>query len=272
ELEKLRGTLSTINAVLLDAEEKQESSHTLKNWMSQPEDVVYYAILRQKVLARRQVPKFFSSSSPLAFGLKMGPRIKEFTERLDSVAADISKFNLSPRVVKDMKAKHTDTTTASKVRPEMIGREKDKKHIIESLFQEQNDRHGDNIFNIVAIVGFGGLGKTILAQLVYNDAEVENFFNPRSKILMTARSKKVATIMGVNHPYLLECLNEDQSCALFEKVAFAGQCQTNPKLREIGQDVARRYKGVPLAIKCLGSLMRQKLNEKYWLSVQENEI
>ncbi|WRX28637.1 NB-ARC - like 10 [Theobroma cacao] len=202
----------------------------------------------------------------------MGPRIKEITERLDSVAADISKFNLSPRAVTDMKAKHTDRTTASKVRPEMIGNEKDKEHIIELLFREQNDRHGDNIFNIVASVGFGGLGKTTLAQLVYNEAEktleslgnskmddldldiylkkleenmrgkryllvlddVRNqnnlkwdnlskllvFGAPGSKIHMTACSKKVAFTMGVNHPYLLECLNEDQSCALFRKVAL----------------------------------------------------
>ncbi|EOY12524.1 Leucine-rich repeat containing protein, putative [Theobroma cacao] len=357
ELEKLQGTLSTINAVLLDAEEKQESSHAVKNWISRLEDVVYdaddlldefdYAILRQKVLARRQVRKFFSSSNPLAFGLKIGPRIKEITERLDAVAADISKYNLSARVTADLKAKNTERETASKVRSTIIGREKNKEHIIQSLLQEQIDHHGD-IISIVAIVGFGGLGKTTLAQLVYNDAKVKNFFNsriwvcvpeefdvriifkkileslggskvddldldiylrkleenlegkryllvlddmwnesnsrwddfskhlvfgaPGSKILVTTRSKNVASTMGVNVTHFLKVLNEDQSWALFELVAFEGQGQMDQNLKIIGQDVAQKCKGVPLTIKCLGGLMRQNPNEKYWLSIKENEI
>ncbi|WRX29716.1 NB-ARC - like 10, partial [Theobroma cacao] len=353
----LQETLSTINAVLRDAEEKQESNHALDNWIIRLQDVVFdaedlldefdYAILRRKVRPRGQVYKFFSSSNPLVFRLKMGHRFKEIRERLDAVAADIFKFNLSRRVVVlDSQAKKIDRETASKVRSELIiGREKEKEQIIESLLKEQN--HGDSISNIVAIVGFGGLGKTSLARLVYNDARVTNFskriwvcvseeFNiyiifkkilkslvddkvddldldkvqrkleenlegeryllvlddvwnedaskwndflqylvfgaPGSKILVTTRSKTVASTMGVQLPYLLKGLNDNQSWALFEQVAFLGQRQIDPKLREIGKDVAQRCKGVPLAIKCLGGLMRQKPNEKYWLSVKENEM
>ncbi|EOY12537.1 Leucine-rich repeat containing protein [Theobroma cacao] len=357
DLEKLQETLSTINAVLRDAEEKQESNHAVDNWIIRLQDVVFdaedlldefdYAILRRKVRPRGQVYKFFSSSNPLVFRLKMGHRFKEIRERLDAVAADIFKFNLSRRVVVlDSQAKKIDRETASKVRSELIiGREKEKEQIIESLLKEQN--HGDSISNIVAIVGFGGLGKTSLARLVYNDARVTNFskriwvcvseeFNiyiifkkilkslvddkvddldldkvqrkleenlegeryllvlddvwnedaskwndflqylvfgaPGSKILVTTRSKTVASTMGVQLPYLLKGLNDNQSWALFEQVAFLGQRQIDPKLREIGKDVAQRCKGVPLAIKCLGGLMRQKPNEKYWLSVKENEM
>ncbi|XP_021288426.1 putative disease resistance protein RGA1 [Herrania umbratica] len=358
ELEKLQETLTTINAFILDAEEKQESSHTVKNWVIRLQDIVYdaddlldeadYEILRHKVRARGQVRKFFSSSNPLAYSLKMGHRIKEIRERLDTVAADMSKFNLREKVlVLDMKAKSNDRETASKVKSEIIGREEDKGHVIKSLLQKQNDFHGDSI-SIVAIIGFGGLGKTSLAQSVYNDATVENFFKPRiwvcvseefdvciifkkilksivggkvddldldqiqrqlednlkgqryllvlddvwnednlkwdkfseylvfgapgSKILVTTRSKKVACTMGVHIPHVLQGLNEDQSWTLFEQVAFKGQCKIDPNLRVIGKDVARRCKGIPLAIKCLAGLMRQKLNEKYWSSIQENEI
>ncbi|EOY12519.1 Leucine-rich repeat containing protein [Theobroma cacao] len=357
DLEKLQETLSTIKAVLLDADEKQESDRALKNWILRLEDVVYdaddlldefdYEILRQKVLDRGQVSKFFSSSNPLAFGLKMRHRIKEIRERLNAVAADKSKFNLRERVViLDMKAKNTDRETASKVRPDLIiGREKDKEHIIESLLKEQN--HGDSI-NIVAIVGFGGLGKTSLAQLVCADVKVKSYFDqeiwvrvsqefdvsmifkkilksliynkvgdldldqvqtildkklrgkryllvlddvwnennlkwddfskylvfgaPGSKILVTTRSKAVASTMGVCVPYLLEGLNEHQSWTLFNQVAFEGQGQIDLDFKVIGEDVARRCKGVPLTIKCLGALMRQKPNKNYWSFVQENGI
>ncbi|EOY12526.1 Leucine-rich repeat containing-like protein [Theobroma cacao] len=78
--------------------------------------------------------------------------------------------------------------------------------------------------------------------------------------------------MGVNIPHVLKGLNEDQSWTLFEQVAFEGQGQMDPKLKVIGKDVAQKCKGVPLVIKCLGGLMRQNPNERYWSFVQENEI
>ncbi|XP_017979684.1 PREDICTED: putative disease resistance RPP13-like protein 1 [Theobroma cacao] len=65
DLEKLQETLSTINAVLRDAEEKQESNHAVDNWIIRLQDVVFdaedlldefdYAILRQKVRPRGQM-------------------------------------------------------------------------------------------------------------------------------------------------------------------------------------------------------------------------
>ncbi|EOY12532.1 Leucine-rich repeat containing protein [Theobroma cacao] len=152
ELEKLLETLNTINAVLLDAEEKQESNRALKNCISRLGDVVYdaddlldevdYEIQHQKVHARGKVSEvhvwehvrnFFSPSNPLVIGLNMGHRIKEIRGRLDAVAADMSKFNLR-EIVGELgkKAKDTGRETASKVRSELIiGREKDKELIIE---------------------------------------------------------------------------------------------------------------------------------------------
>ncbi|WRX29714.1 NB-ARC - like 10 [Theobroma cacao] len=350
-LTHLRGTLRTIHTIILDAEKKQESDNIVKEWISWLEGVVYdaddlvdefdYEILRQKVLARRQVRNFFSSSNPLAYSLKMGPRIKDIRERLDAVAADMAMFNLRGRVV-ELEAKNTYRETGSKEESEIIGREEHKQSIIASLLQEQNDYHG----SIVVIVGFGGLGKTSLAQLVFKDAKVEKFFDrriwvnvheefdvckifnkilrslggsevdeldldlvrrqlekvlkglkyllvlddlwkedigwdnftkymvfgsPKSKILVTTRNKDVASNMGVKHPYILKSLNEDHSWALFEQVTFKGQPQIDTELTVIAKDITRRCKGVPLAIKSLGGLMRQKPKE-YWFSVQENEI
>ncbi|XP_022717686.1 putative disease resistance protein RGA4 [Durio zibethinus] len=112
-----------------------------------------------------------------------------------------------------------------------------------------------------------------------NDFKWENFFKYLvkgalgSKMLVTTRSKNVASIMKVNFPYILEGLNEDQSWVLFEQVAFQGQDNyIDPNHKAIGKDLAKRCKGVPLAIKCLASLMRQKPNEKYWSSAKDNKI
>ena len=55
---------------------------------------------------------------------------------------------------------------------EVIGREDDKKEIMRRLF---DDNVVANI-SIIPIVGIGGLGKTTLAQLVYNEEDVQTKF------------------------------------------------------------------------------------------------
>lgn len=76
ELAKLQETLSTIRDVLLDAEEQQEKSHAVENWVRKLKEVIYDADdllddfaahdLRQGRIAR-QVRDFFSSSNQVAF-------------------------------------------------------------------------------------------------------------------------------------------------------------------------------------------------------------
>ncbi|KAK6287794.1 hypothetical protein POUND7_013973 [Theobroma cacao] len=134
ELQKLWETLATIDCVLLDAEQMQESNRAFKNRISRLVDVVYdaddlpdevdYEIQDQKVHARGKVSEvhvwehvrnFFSPSNPLFIGLNMGHRIKEIRGWLDTVAADMSKFYLRERVGElDKKAKDTGRETASK--------------------------------------------------------------------------------------------------------------------------------------------------------------
>ncbi|XP_062175550.1 disease resistance protein RGA2-like isoform X1 [Alnus glutinosa] len=43
ELEKLTNTVSTIQAVLLDADEQQLGSHAVRDWLKKLEDVMYEA-------------------------------------------------------------------------------------------------------------------------------------------------------------------------------------------------------------------------------------
>lgn len=59
--------------------------------------------------------------------------------------------------------------------PKIIGREQDKDNIVEKLLSMTSDSVATPV-SILAIVGMGGLGKTTLAQLVYNDSRIQGFF------------------------------------------------------------------------------------------------
>jgi hypothetical protein len=67
ELEKLKNTVSAIQAVLLDAEEQQVGSHAVADWLKKLEDVIYEAdnflddfsteSLRREMMSRDKMAK-----------------------------------------------------------------------------------------------------------------------------------------------------------------------------------------------------------------------
>ncbi|KAK4592345.1 hypothetical protein RGQ29_016756 [Quercus rubra] len=189
DLENLKSTVSTIKDVLLDAEKKADDSVAVKGWLEKLKDVLHDAddvlddfsteALQRNVMAGNKMTKevriFFSSSNQLAFSLKMGHRIKAIRERLDVIANDMTRFSFIKGSI-EPQVKNRDRETYSFVlQDEVVGREDDKQKIIEFLLDINVE---DNV-SIIPIVGIGGLGKTTLAQLSFNDENVKAHFEPK---------------------------------------------------------------------------------------------
>ncbi|MCI00559.1 CC-NBS-LRR resistance protein, partial [Trifolium medium] len=88
----------------------------------------------------------------------------------------MSGLNLKSNDGVDEKTNNEWRETGSYVlESDIIGRDDDKEKIVNLLRQS----HGDPNVSFIAIVGMGGLGKTALAQFIYNDMEVKDLFEKR---------------------------------------------------------------------------------------------
>ncbi|XP_016652537.1 PREDICTED: LOW QUALITY PROTEIN: putative disease resistance RPP13-like protein 1 [Prunus mume] len=189
-VKKLKITLLSLNAVLNDAEEKQFTNAYVKEWLDELQDAVFDAdnlldeinaeVLRCKVEAeyrtvKTQVWNFFSTSlNPFYQG--MNGRIQELFDRLEHLAKQKDVLGLREGVVGGKVSQRTPTT--SLVDESCVyGRDGDKEKLMNLLL---SDEASNKDVSVITIVGMGGVGKTTLAQLLYNDDKVKKHFNLRT--------------------------------------------------------------------------------------------
>ncbi|XP_017629262.2 putative disease resistance protein RGA3 [Gossypium arboreum] len=192
DLDDLKSTVSSIKAVLLDAEERSVTSHLVKDWLEQLKDVLYDAddllddfsteTLRKDLMGGNKLTKevrlFFSSSNHFAYGLKMGQKIKAIKARLASIESEANTFGFMVRdrpVETSFMIKKRQQTHSFVSKDKIIGRDDDKAALLKLMLEFESE---ENVY-IIPVVGFGGLGKTALAQFVYNDKMVYDYFQLR---------------------------------------------------------------------------------------------
>ncbi|KAL8504857.1 hypothetical protein ACS0TY_016151 [Phlomoides rotata] len=112
------------------------------------------------------------------FKYKIARRIKEAVEKLDALADDRKKFHLQEIVVRQPKQVDWRRETGSILNePDHVyGRDEEKERIVDILVKEVKDCES---LSVLPIIGDGGLGKTTLAQLVYNDEKVREHFGTK---------------------------------------------------------------------------------------------
>eukprot|EP00258_Populus_trichocarpa_P039901 XP_024455920.1 putative disease resistance RPP13-like protein 1 [Populus trichocarpa] len=188
ELNKWKRRLSEIDAVLKDAEEKPITSPTVKIWLTKLRDLAYDVedvldefqteALASKMRAesqassstvRKLLPTCCAGLNPSAIELNMrtGSRLRGITTRLEAIAKE--KIELDVGITRSKGVKKRATTSLVK-ESDVCGRDNDKKAILELLM---NDGASNLEYSVIPIIGMGGIGKTTLAQLVYNDESVK---------------------------------------------------------------------------------------------------
>ncbi|XAR64978.1 hypothetical protein NMG60_11008888 [Bertholletia excelsa] len=192
EMRRLSSVLSTIRAVLEDAEEKKLQDRAIKNWLRKLKDAAYElddilddcateaSLLnfrhQDSGLLKKLCNSLIYPVSNISFRHKIGNRMKEITQTLDLIADERSKFHLREVLVDNWVKYYPRRETGSiSTQSKVYGRDVDKENIVNLLL---GDAVNEDV-RVYPIHGMGGLGKTTLAQMVFKDEKLIKHFEPR---------------------------------------------------------------------------------------------
>ncbi|CAL1409139.1 unnamed protein product [Linum trigynum] len=201
EILNLKVTVTITQGVLLDAEKKQSHDNQVKLWLEKISDVMYDAedllddlstevALRKlakthrrpgmaATFRRRIWSPVSSRSKQLMYNRKMARDIKALREKLDVISREKEAFKFE--VGTELRALPSFRETDACPPSIMIGRDEDKKNIIELLLNYNPEAN----ISVVSIVGMGGLGKSTLAKSVFDDKEVQDHFGIKAWVYVS---------------------------------------------------------------------------------------
>ncbi|XP_074272828.1 putative disease resistance protein RGA3 [Silene latifolia] len=217
---KLKNTINTIKDVMLDAEERQVESHTVRGWLDRLRPVVFAAddlfdecttMASQRAVMgsdgiSKKVLSFFSHSNQIAFAFSISNKIKKIREELDDIVKDSSEFALVLRPHEESEEKRLSRQVRGQTHSfiavdEVIGREDDREAIIDIMMASHAAQ--EQRLAVIPIVGIGGLGKTTLAQLLYNDERVEKNFELKLWVCVS----EVFDVMEITKKIIMSATN-----------------------------------------------------------------
>uniref|UniRef100_A0A251TNZ2 Putative NB-ARC n=1 Tax=Helianthus annuus TaxID=4232 RepID=A0A251TNZ2_HELAN len=376
---RLKKDFEEIQAVLEDAEEKHIKEKAVELWLQRLrsasfkvenvlDDISTEALLRslhKEIDIERGIKigikyKVRASFSKFKFRVRAAHKVKAIRTKLDDIASRRFELNLTSsdtsHVDVGVEGEMPNRETSSLIldSSKILGRDEEVEMVIRTICNKDIGKCENGEIRVYGIWGMGGLGKTTLAQLVYNQTSVNQYFNLRcwvyvsenfqvkeiikgiitsidksectlthldvlqeslqsklrekkflivlddvwaeenekekwerlsgtlscgaegSIVVMTTRSERTCRMMAkvgeLRHQ--LGCLSEENSWLLFKKHAFAqGRVGDDVrKLEPIGREIVVKCKGLPLAVKTLGSLMWSKSSSNDWQRVKDSNI
>ncbi|PKU82951.1 putative disease resistance protein RGA3 [Dendrobium catenatum] len=359
ELQELRRRMRSIQCLLKDAEKKKFGESSTELWLSELKDVMYDAediidlcrIEGAQLLADHNpesrtssvccdFSSAFSCFTSVPLRHEIGNRIEEINNRLNKIYEGRKHFKLEKSTISETpEITVVDSRqTSSMVDPFAVGREVEvaANNLVEHFIGEKVDEK----CLLFAVTGMGGIGKTTLAQKIFNHPKIKTFFNLEPvwvcvsqtyseiellkqvirgvkgsygdantkselqtilsnsislghslflvlddvwladvwvdllrvplynsnntvRVLITSRYENVAMDMKAAYIHPVAHLSPESSWDMLRRRLFSqGQEELENGLKELGLEIVKRCRGLPLAIKAIAGVLSSKPRTK----------
>ncbi|KAE9595158.1 putative winged helix-turn-helix DNA-binding domain, leucine-rich repeat domain, L [Lupinus albus] len=179
-LQRLNTALSASEALVTDAEMKQFHDANVKDWLDSLKDAVYVADDLLDLIFTEAATQNMNEVTKTNFLLsflkdrKIVTDLEDIVTRIENIEKRAYILHLN-EIPKDNFSWRIATTSLIKPYMGIHGREDAKKGLINLLKLETTQ--ANTFVNVIPIVGMGGVGKTTLAQWVYNNDELMKEFD-----------------------------------------------------------------------------------------------
>ncbi|XP_071719183.1 putative disease resistance RPP13-like protein 1 [Rutidosis leptorrhynchoides] len=204
QLKKWKEKLILIQKALADADQMHITQQFDKEWLHRLRELAYdiddvVDDLATEVIKRKLNQEPHATSSKLLklfpacctnlyphnmiYGHTMKSKVEDITYRLNDLADERNKLGLLGVNVKaktGSKGKNVQTSLIDK--STVLGREADTEALIGKLLEDEDLNRK---VSVMSIVGLGGIGKTTLAKILYNDEKVKAGFELRAWVYVS---------------------------------------------------------------------------------------
>ncbi|KAF7112009.1 hypothetical protein CFC21_111951 [Triticum aestivum] len=212
EIEKMGDKLRDLKNFLADADRRNITDETVREWVGLLKRAMYEAtdildLCQLKAMERGPSSVNTGCFNPLLFCMRnpfhareIGTRIKALNQRLDDIKERSTAFKFINLGSYEDHRSNTHASHHGNLGQETVGDfdrsaivgdkiEEDTRALVAQIMQTGKDVN--NGIKVVAIVGVGGIGKTTLAQKVFNDEAIQGEFSKKIWLSINQNSSEV---------------------------------------------------------------------------------